>query len=106
MSARLKWHVFRFLLICSLHSVSIAASWGFRSKRVVQKAAQKVVYTPDEKDHINLASLAFNYVYKKKIPTDMTYQGKTVENILSTEAYELPPEIFDQEIAVNTLSNT
>ena len=96
MSARLKWHVFRFLLICSLHSVSIAASWGFRSKRVVQKAAQKVVYTPDEKDHINLASLAFNYVYKKKIPTDMTYQGKTVENILSTEAYELPPEIFDK----------
>ena len=89
----MKWYAFRFLLVCSLHGVSIAASWGLglRSKEVVKK----VTYTSDEKDHINLASLAYNYVYKDKIPTDMTYKDKKVEDILSTEAYELPSKIFE-----------
>jgi len=91
MSARLKLYAFRLLLVCTLHGISKATSWGSSPKEVVRE----VKYSPNEIDQMNLASLAWSYVYKDKLPTDMTYQGKTVKNILTKEPYELPSEIYE-----------
>ena len=86
--------------ICKKH-IARGIHSSVRGLGLDRKKSLKVTYTSDEKDHINLASLAYNAFIKTRYH-DMTYKDKKVEDILSTEAYELPSKILKQEKAVFT----